>query len=109
VKRVADQTQTDKALMETTAKNFETVNGELQGSLTTLQGKVTALQSGWVGQGGTSFQNTMTSWSTAQKQINQLLQETAGLIRTAGQSYTTADDDAGRSFNSTGTTDLKLS
>jgi WXG100 family type VII secretion target len=108
VKRVADQTQTDKGLMEQTAKNFEAVNGELNGNLTALKGKVAALQGGWVGAGGTSFQNTMTSWSTAQTQIQQLLQETAALIRTAGQSYTTADDDAGRSLQATGQQDLKL-
>lgn len=94
--------------MEQTAKNFETVQGELNGDLNLLKGKVTAVQGGWQGVGGTSFQNVMSTWSTAQNQINLLLQETAGLIRTAGQSYTVVDDDSGKSFQSSGTQDLKL-
>jgi WXG100 family type VII secretion target len=94
--------------MEQTAKNFETVQGELNGDLNLLKGKVTAVQSGWVGMGGTSFQNTMNTWSNAQNQINLLLQETAGLIRSGGQSYTAVDDDAGKAFQSTGSQDLKL-
>src|SRR3712207_4446197 len=107
---MTDQTQTDKALMEQTAKNFETVNSELQSTLSTIKGKVTALQAGWVGRGGTSFQNVMGTWSRDQARINDLLGQTAGLIRSAGQSYTAIDDSTASRFNnqSGGNTNLAL-
>lgn len=91
---MADQTTSDKAVLEQTAKNFESVGQDLNSSLTTLKNKVSALQAGWVGRGGTSFQNTMSEWSDRQTRINELLNQTAGLIRSAGQSYTSADDAA---------------
>ena len=91
---MTDQTTSDKAVLEQTAKNFETVSQDLNSSLSTLKNKVASLQAGWVGRGGTSFQNTMTAWAERQVRINQLLNDTAGLVRSAGQSYTATDDAA---------------
>ncbi len=88
--------------MEATAKKFEAVADELQGTLTNLKNKVAALQSAWAGQGATSFQGTMEEWSKDQNNINQLLHETAGLIRTAGQSYGATDANTASRFNNQG-------
>jgi WXG100 family type VII secretion target len=89
---MADQTATDKGVMEKAAKDFEGVNDQLMSTLSTVKQKVAALQGGWVGRGGTSFQNTMEQWSERQNEINRLLKETADLIRSAGQSYTQTDE-----------------
>jgi WXG100 family type VII secretion target len=105
---MADYTATDKATMAQTAKNFDTVNHELMGALDTLKTKVANLQSGWVGRGGTSFQTTMTSWSTNQKNINELLQQTATLIRSAGTSYTATDDNAATRLGNQADPQIKL-
>jgi WXG100 family type VII secretion target len=105
---MADQTATDKGVMEQTAKNFEAVGTDLNSSLTTLKQKVADLQAAWVGQGGTSFQNTMLAWSDRQTRINELLHQTAGLIRSAGQSYTTVDDNAASRSNNVALPTLPL-
>src|SRR5205823_6044886 len=93
---------TDTALMAQTAKEFEAVDAELQSTLSTLKNKVAALQGAWVGAGAQSFQQTMETWSRDQNQINQLLRETAQLIRTAGHSYATSDSDTARRFHPQG-------
>jgi WXG100 family type VII secretion target len=94
--------QTDSALMEQTARNFEAVDAELQTNLNTLKSKVTALSAGWAGRGAMSFQGTMENWSKQQAAINQLLAETAGLIRTAGGTYASTDSNTANRFNNTG-------
>jgi len=95
--------------METTAKKFEAVDAELQTALTNLKNKVAALQAGWSGEGAYSFQATMKQWSDDQNRINQLLRETAGLIRTAGRSYGTTDSNTASRFNNQGgSTNLPL-
>jgi WXG100 family type VII secretion target len=102
---MADQTTTDSALLEQTARKFEGVNAELMGTLDTLKKKVSSLQAGWVGRGANSFQQTMATWAKDQDAINKLLDETAGLIRSAGQSYAaTEDNTAGRFGNQGGST-----
>jgi WXG100 family type VII secretion target len=106
---MADYTATDKALMAQTAKNFDNTNAEMMGTLTTLKGKVSNLQAGWVGRGSISFQTTMESWSRSQNEINRLLGETATLISSAGTTYTATDDNAAtRLGNQVGGTNLPL-
>jgi WXG100 family type VII secretion target len=97
-----NQTQTDHALMEQTAKNFESVNSELMSTLDQLKRSVSELQAAWVGQGATSFQSTMDTWSTDQTKINNLLAQTAGLIRSGGQSYAAVDANTSSRFNNQG-------
>ena len=95
----APKTATDSALMEQTAKQFESVDVELMTLLSNLRTRVDHLQAAWVGQGGSSFTATMHAWSADQKRINELLQETATLIRSAGQSYAATDTNAGSRFH----------
>jgi WXG100 family type VII secretion target len=98
----ANQTQTDSGLMEQTAKNFESVNSELMAALDQLKRSVSDLQSGWVGQGSLSFQSTMETWSKDQTNINNLLAQTAGLIRAGGQNYAAVDANTSARFNNQG-------
>jgi WXG100 family type VII secretion target len=80
--------------MEQTAKQFESVGAELQGTLSGLKQKITDLQGAWSGRGSLSFQQLMTAWSRDQDAINNLLLETAGLIRSAGHGYGAVDESA---------------
>jgi len=108
---MAEQTQTDSAVMEQTAKNFEAVDAELMATLDTLKKKVANLAGGWVGRGHTSFQQVMEQWSKDQAEINRLLRDTAGLIRSAGVNYSASDDNTATRFSNQGgapAQDLKL-
>jgi WXG100 family type VII secretion target len=102
------RTATDSALMEQTAKKFESVDQELMSLLSNLRSRVDQLQASWVGAGGTSFTTTMNTWSDDQKRINDLLRETAELIRTSGQSYSTTDTNAASRLNGVGNQTLGL-
>jgi WXG100 family type VII secretion target len=99
-----DQTQTDLALMEQTANQFETVAAALQTMLQTVRQKVVSLQAAWVGRGASSFQQVMDEWTRDQDSINRLLGQTAELIRSSGQEYSTTDTDAASRFRSGGGT-----
>lgn len=99
-----NETQADSGLMEQTAKNFESVNAELQSTLDGLKRSVTELQAAWAGQGANSFQATMDTWSRDQLNINNQLADTAGLIRSGGQSYAATDASAAARFNNQGGT-----
>jgi WXG100 family type VII secretion target len=98
----ANQTQTDHALMEQTAKNFETVNSDLMAALDQLKRSVSELQAGWAGMGAVSFQTTMETWAKDQTNINNLLAQTASLIRTGGQNYAAVDANTSARFTNQG-------
>jgi WXG100 family type VII secretion target len=91
---MADFTATDHQLMAQTAKNFDDTNQQMMSDLTTLKGKVASLQGAWIGRGAISFNTTMESWARSQENIQRLLGETAGLIRSAGTHYAATDDNA---------------
>ena len=95
--------------MAQTAKNFDDTNSQMMSDLNSLKGKVADLQAGWVGRGSTSFQGTMQAWSKSQDEINRLLAETSGLIRSAGTNYSATDDNAAsRLGNQSGGVNLPL-
>ena len=50
----------------------------------------------------------MNTWSEDQNKINNLLQETAELIRTSGQTYATTDTNAASRLNGVGNQNLGL-
>ena len=85
--------------MEQAAKEFEQENETLRQMLTDLMGKLAALETAWVGQGGRTFSQVKEQWSAEQAKIHQALAETAGAIRSAGQHYTAADSEAASRIN----------
>jgi WXG100 family type VII secretion target len=93
-------TQAQAAFMEQTATRFETTNGELQGMLRGLLGRLEALQGQWAGSGARSFHNVKEQWANDQSKLQQALLETAGAIRTSGRNYTASDSEATSRMNS---------
>jgi len=80
--------------MRQTADKFETVNQQLQQMLSSLLSQLEVLQTAWRGAGGRSFEQVKQQWAQDQTTINRALQETAQLIRTAGQQYEVSDTSA---------------
>ena len=80
---MANQTQAQVAVMESTARKFEQANHELE-----------ILRSAWQGHGGRSFEEVKQAWAADQRTLHRALAETAVAIRTAGRGYTTSDTDA---------------
>jgi len=91
---VANQTQAQAAVMESTARKFEQANQELEAMLGRLLNELEILRSAWQGHGGRSFEEVKQAWAADQRTLHRALGETAAAIRTAGRGYTTSDTDA---------------
>lgn len=88
------QTQAEAAVMQQTAAKFEQVDQSLQTMLSGLMAELETLQQAWRGAGGRSFEQVKQQWGQDQAAMQRALRETAGAIRTAGQQYDTADNEA---------------
>ena len=91
---MANQTQAQAAVMESTARTFEQANHELEAMLGRLLNELEILRSAWQGHGGRSFEEVKQAWATDQRTLHKALAETAVAIRTAGRGYTTSDTEA---------------
>ena len=91
---MANETQAQAAVLESTAKKFDQANHELDGMLSRLLRELDVLRTAWQGRGGRSFEEVKQAWANDQRALHKALGETAAAIRTAGRSYTTSDTDA---------------
>ena len=91
---MANETQAQAAVLESTAKKFEQTNHELEGMLTRLLGELDVLRTAWQGRGGRTFDEVKRAWAEDQRALHRALGETAEAVRTAGRSYATSDTDA---------------
>ena len=91
-------TQAQAAVMEQTAAKFDQAKQNLEGMLTRLMNELEGLRSGWVGLGGTSFEQVKQAWAADQEKLHRALAETANAVRTAGQQYTVTDTAAADRF-----------
>lgn len=92
-------TQADAAVLEATARKFESINSELDGMLKSLLQELEVLQTAWQGAGGSSFAEVKLRWSSDQKALHEALAQTAQAIRTSGRTYTTTDTNAAQSVS----------
>jgi WXG100 family type VII secretion target len=91
---VANETQAQAAVLESTAKKFDQANQELDGMLSRLLNELDILRTAWQGHGGRSFEEVKRAWADDQRALHRALGETATAVRTAGRSYTTSDTEA---------------
>ncbi|MFC5141241.1 WXG100 family type VII secretion target [Actinomycetospora rhizophila] len=90
-------TQTD--VMVSVAGRLETINGELQGQLRSLQGRLEPLVADWQGQGSTAFQGTMVRWQIDAKRINDALLGIAERVRSGAGRYAANEAEAASMLN----------
>jgi WXG100 family type VII secretion target len=99
---VAETTQSEAAVMASTAQKFDDVNGQLQQMLATLMNELQPLQHSWKGLGATAFEGVRAQYGADLKALNQALSETAAAIRESGRGYTSTDADAASNLTSGG-------
>jgi WXG100 family type VII secretion target len=90
---------TQTGVMVDVANRLETINGDLQGQLRSLQGRLEPLVADWKGQGSNAFQGTMVRWQTDAKRINDALLGIAERVRAGAGRYGANEDDAARMLN----------
>ena len=106
---MAETTQVTQSELDSAAKRFEEVNGELQGMLKTLLGELEGMRQQWQGAGGRSFEAVKSAWSADLANLNTNLLETAAGIRSSGRNYEASDLEASRRMQAAqGTTVLPL-
>jgi ESAT-6 family protein len=106
---VAETTQSESAVMATTAAKFDEVNSSLQSMLSTLMNELSSLSGSWKGLGAAAFEQVKTQYEADLKKLNQALSETGHSIRASGTSYTSTDTDAASNVaNSGGSFSLPL-
>jgi WXG100 family type VII secretion target len=91
---LAEQTQSNAAVMAQTANKFRSTNGELSSMLTRLMNELESLRAGWRGQGAQAFDNARMHWGTDMDQLHRALDETANAIEKAGTFYTSSDSES---------------
>ena len=92
-------TSVEQQQLETGAKRFEDINGELQGMLKQLLGELENQRDGWQGAGGQTIENVKVAWTDNAKALNRNLLETAEALRTSGQTYAIVDTHASDAMN----------
>ena len=108
---MAQATQAQRHELESAARRFEQVNGELQTMLNTLMRELEDMKHKWQGAGGRSFESVKQAWSTDQANLNKNLLETAAGLNSAGQNYAVSDTEASqrlRAATRSGSTVLPL-
>ena len=91
---VANQTQAQSAVMESTARKFEQANQDLEAMLSRLMAELEILRTAWRGAGGRTFEEVKQAWAADQRVLHRALAETAGALRTAGRGYDATDTEA---------------
>jgi WXG100 family type VII secretion target len=99
---VAETTQSESAVMATTAAKFDEVNSSLQSMLSTLMNELSSLSGSWKGLGAAAFEQVKMQYEADLKKLNQALSETGQSIRDSGTSYTSTDTDAASNVANSG-------
>jgi WXG100 family type VII secretion target len=96
---LAEQTQSDAAVMAQTASKFRSTNSDLANMLTRLMNELESLRAGWRGRGAQAFDNARLQWGADMQQLHRALDETASAIEKAGTFYTSSDSESANRLN----------
>src|SRR5258707_9724889 len=84
---------TDAALMSKTAQDVDGAADRLTSMFNKLMNELTPLQSAWVGQSGSSFQQVRDRFDGDVAKLNVALRSIAEAVGSAGRDYTVSDDE----------------
>lgn len=100
--QVSQKTEATAADMAKAAADFERANEHLTSMLNKLMGRLSHLQTAWVGGGGRAFHHVKNQYQQDLAQLNKALAETAEAIRTSGASYDSTDSSAASTITKAG-------
>lgn len=95
---------TDTALMAKTAGDVDGAADRLTSMLTGLMNQLAPLQTAWTGAGGSSFQSVRERFDSDMMRLNNALRAIAQAVRSAGQDYTTGDEEVSAAVSNAGAT-----
>ncbi len=83
--------KTDVATMTQAASNVDSINGQVQGELTRVQGIVEEVAASWKGQAQAAFQGLMERWNVSAKELNDALMSISENIRANAMAFDDAE------------------
>ena len=99
---MSGQMRTTTETMEGAARHVSDVNADIQGLLSSLQGRLTAVNGVWQGSAKVAFDSLMVRWDDSAKRLNESLLAISENIRANGVAYAAAQDDHVSSINTVG-------
>lgn len=90
---MSGQMRTTTETMEAGARHVSDVNGDIQGLLSSLQGRLTAVNGVWEGAAKVAFDNLMVRWDESAKRLNESLLAISENIRANGAAFASTQDD----------------
>jgi WXG100 family type VII secretion target len=96
------QTQASSTDMARVSAKFEQTNSDLTRMLNQLMGRLSGLQTAWVGSGGRAFESVKNQYQQDLAQLNKALADTAEAIKTSGISYDSTDTSAASAITKSG-------
>jgi early secretory antigenic target protein ESAT-6 len=81
----------DAQVLDEGASDADSVAGQIQQRLGDLHGYLSPLVASWTGEASSDYQALQQRWDTTADDLNAVLREIAGALRTAAQSYVTGE------------------
>ncbi|EME21314.1 WXG100 family type VII secretion target [Rhodococcus triatomae] len=97
---MSGQMKTTTETMEAAATHVSDVNGDIQGLLSSLQGRLSAVNGAWEGSAKVAFDNLMQRWDQNAKTLNEALMGISENIRANGVAFASTQDDHVAAINS---------
>jgi len=73
------------------ASDTDTVAGQIDSQLGDLKGYLAPLVASWTGEASSDYQALQQKWNTSADDLNTVLRQIAGALRTAAQSYVSGE------------------
>ncbi len=90
---MAQQFTTTEEEMRAFATRIDTVNGQVQGEITRLQGVVDNITSGWKGQAANAYNQLQNQVNADASKLNEILRSIKDAIDVTSKNYSQSDDE----------------
>ncbi|HYW23049.1 MAG TPA: WXG100 family type VII secretion target [Terriglobales bacterium] len=81
----------DAQALDEGASDADTVAGQIEQQLGDLRGYLAPLVANWTGEASSDYQALQQRWNTSADDLNAVLREIAGALRTASQNYVSGE------------------
>ncbi len=88
----------DSERIQLASADISRIAGEIERSVTEMQGRLRGLDGAWTGAAATQFHECVQNWSRVQGQVRENLAQIARLTGQAGHHYQATDDAVRASF-----------
>ena len=95
---MAAQFQVDTDRIQAAAGDIARISGEIEGQVTAMMARLTALQDAWKGPAATQFQGVVGQWQGTQRQVRASLDAIGQVLAAAGARYAETEASAMRMF-----------